>query len=176
MKNYLVIDVESIGLHGEGFAVAGVYLEKGKIKWEFCFSCPRSLCFGDADDRKWVGENVPELPITHKSSWNMREAFWEMWLLAKKSGALLAADCAWPVEAKFLRDCVSQDLANRKFNGPYPFVEISTVVSAAGFDPMIDYPREDCELPKHNPLMDARQSARLLLKSLEVLDNYANNP
>ncbi len=60
--SFFVFDVESIGLHGEGFAVAGgVYSKDGATQWEFSFSCPQEECEGDADDRQWVKENVPVL-------------------------------------------------------------------------------------------------------------------
>jgi hypothetical protein len=39
---------------------------------------------------------------------------------------------------------------------------------AAGQDPMKNHERRGDELPKHNPLADARQSARLLLEAIEV--------
>lgn len=65
---FFVFDVESIGLHGEGFAVAGgVYLPNGVAQWEFRLACPIDECAGDDDDRKWVKENIPAIEETHRS-------------------------------------------------------------------------------------------------------------
>ncbi len=172
MKSFFVFDVESIGLHGEGFAVAGgVYLENGATQWEFSFACPLEECAGDDEDRAWVKANVPLLEITHRNPHTMREALWAVWMRAKNMGAVMAAECAWPVEAGFLSACVKQDSAARKFAGPYPLVEISTYLAAAGFDPMATYGRTESEKPQHNPLCDARQSARLLAMAIEEIQS-----
>ena len=168
MKSFFVIDVESIGLHGEGFAVAGgVYLENGAAQWEFCFSCPLIEAEGDDSDREWVKENIPVIAVTHRSPKSMRDAFWGLWEKAKSEGASMAAECLWPVEAGFVARCIYDDIENRKWLGPYPFLEISSVMTAAGMDPMAVYGRTEAEKPKHDPLADARQSARLLSIALE---------
>lgn len=163
MKSYFVFDVESVGLHGEGFAVAGgVYLENGSAQREFRFACPMGGCTGDDSDREWVKENVPQIMETHRSPTAMRSAFWQEWMKAKSDGATMAADCLWPVEAGFVSQCVRDNPEVRKWEGPYPFLEISSILDAAGMDPLGKYPREPNELPVHEPLGDARQSARLL--------------
>lgn len=48
--------------------------------------------------------------------------------------------------------------------------DVASVRLAAGLDPLASAPRLDGELPAHDPLRDARQSARLLI---EALDKYA---
>lgn len=170
MKRYFVFDVESVGLHGEGFAVAGgVYLENGAAQWEFRYACPLAEAEGDEPDRQWVKENVPVISETHRSPKAMRDAFWVEWEKAKAEGAIMAADCLWPVEAGFVARCVYDDIEDRKWAGPYPFLEISSVLLAAGMDPLANYDRMPSELPKHEPLADARQSARLLSEALSKL-------
>jgi hypothetical protein len=170
MKSYFVIDVESIGIHGEGFAVAGgVYLENGAAQWEFCMSCPSNEAEGENCDREWVKNNVPLIEVTHRSPRAMREAFWLMWEKAKLQGATMAAECLWPVEAGFVARCIYDDIETRKWNGPYPFLEISSVMTAAGMDPMKTYDRTQSEKPAHHPLSDVRQSARLLSIALATV-------
>jgi len=167
MKSYFVFDVESIGLHGEGFAVAGgVYLENGAAQWEFCFASPTDQAEGEDSDRHWVKDNVPMMEETHRSLRKMRDAFWGEWVRAKKDGAIMAAECPWPVEAGFLSQCIADDVDARKWDGPYPFMEIASFLAAAGMDPMATYPRTPSEQPAHHPLKDARQSARLLSEAL----------
>lgn len=169
MKKFFVFDVESIGLHGEAFAVAGgVYCEDGSRESEFCFSVDPSGCFGREDDRKWVSENIPTSIIeqTHRFPRNMRDAFWARWMRAKEDGAVMAADCPWPVEAKFLIDCISDHPIGRNWEGPYPFIDIASVIMASGDDPLANSDRLPDELPKHHPLGDARQSARILFEAL----------
>lgn len=163
MKAYFVIDVESVGLHGQAFAVAGgVYLENGSPQWEFKLACPIDECDGLPDDRKWVKENIPTIQETHRTPQAMRDAFWPLWLKAKSEGAVMAADCLWPVEAGFMEQCIRDDSATRNWEGPYPFMEIASFLAAAGMHPLAKYDRTPSEMPVHDPLADARQSARML--------------
>lgn len=171
MRAFFIFDVESIGLHGEGFAVAGgIYLENGAIQEEFCFACPQEECEGDSEGRQWVKENVPALDITHRTPRLVRDAFWNEWALAKKKfpDITMAAECAWPVEARFLIACIEDEKQERFWSGPYPLHDVATLLLAAGNDPMANYPREESAKPCHNPLADARHSANLLAIALKV--------
>lgn len=164
---WLVFDVESCGLHGEGFAVGWVVVDgDGGL-----------LADGIAVSRThdplppWVIENVvPNLPrATHTTELEVRDAFWGVWFDWKRRGALLAADVAWPVEARFLAACVDDNPAERDWDGPYPLIDIASIRLAAGLDPLAVVERLPNELPVHNPLADARQSARLLIEALTTL-------
>lgn len=171
MKAFFVFDVESVGLHGEGFAVAGgVYLENGAAQWEFDYSCHVDSADGNDDDRKWVKENVPVLNITHRFPCGVREAFWQAWLKAKAQcpDIVMAVECGWPVEARFLCAVIDDEPEGRRWKGPYPLHEIASYLDAAGMDPMATYKRTPSEMPAHNPLADARLSARLLSEALAL--------
>lgn len=171
---FFVFDVESVGLHGEGFAVAGgVYLANGAAQWEFGYCCPIDEAKGDDEGRKWVKENVPTLKLTHRVPRGIRSAFWLDWLKAKAQSpnVVMAAECAWPVEARFLCAVIDDEPEERMWKGPYPLHEIATYLAAAGMNPMIPYPRTPSELPAHNPLPDARLSARLLAEALARMGN-----
>lgn len=177
MKNdqqlYMVFDVESVGLHGEAFAVGWVVVRRdGSHVASAEYGCDPASARGDADDLAWVREHCQtqrNVPAENGPYW-VRERFWEAWEYARKRGALLAADVAWPVEANFLSACIADKPEERKWCGPYPLVDISSVRLAAGFDPTKTEARHNGELPEHNPLADARQSSRLLLTALWVLD------
>jgi hypothetical protein len=56
--------------------------------------------------------------------------------------------------------------AKSAFDGPYPLYDISTLLLSRNEDPVGIFSRDETELPKHNPLCDARQSARILLEHL----------
>lgn len=164
---FFVFDVESIGLHGEPYAVgwvivdqSGNLLECGRI------AIPTEQAHGDDADRAWVQDNVPPIPPTHMSMKAMLVDFWGQWMKWKTAGAIMFAECGWPVESKFLSMCVHTDYASNKWNGPYPFHDVSSVMFSAGMDPMGTYERKHDEMPKHCPLADARQSARLLTTAL----------
>lgn len=189
----MVFDVEAIGLHGEGFAVG--YNVANPMTMEVLeegfFGCPPHMAEdctgyapyradvrrrshnGQADtDRTWIDENViPALGPYRLEALNTREvrsAFWERWLSWQSAGATLWAEWGWPVEARFLASCVD-DLSSQKENtrywaGPAPLHEISTLRLG-----LKDPPRLPHELPAHNPVMDSRNSLRLLLDSFELL-------
>jgi hypothetical protein len=163
-----VFDVESIGLHGEGFAVAGGVYQAGEPLGEFCFSCPPDIASGDDEGRKWVVANVASLTPTHANPVEVRDAFWQAWQAAKLKYPKIEmyGECLWPVEAGFLSACVRDKPGPRTWGGPYPFHEIASIMKAAGMDPMATYERTERESPAHHPLADARLSARLLYEAL----------
>jgi hypothetical protein len=162
---FMVFDVESIGLHGEGFAVGWVVVrDDGVLVADGCLACPTSTAHGDDEGRQWVSENCPILPTNCPNPQEVRRLFWNYWSEWKAQGAVMVADCAWPVEARFLIACVNDD-ASRTWGGPYPLHELASFMVAAGMDPHATYYRLPDE-PQHDPLGDARQSARLLVTAL----------
>ena len=166
---FMVFDVESIGLHGEGFAVAWVVVNRdGERLDEGCLSCDPGLCSGTDESRAWVGENVPALEHTSPTPQHLRNTFWSIWRHWADRGAVLVADCAWPVEANFLSACVKLNHAEREWRGPYPLHDLASVLLALGHNPLAVTERQPDELPAHHPLMDARQSARQLLEALKT--------
>jgi hypothetical protein len=174
---FMVFDVESIGLHGEGFAVGWVVVnEDGSHVASAAYTCDPDLAHGDDEHRAWVAEHVPWQGISRESSarW-VRDRFWEAWLYARKRGAVLVADCAWPVEARFLIACVEDAPEARGWEGPYPLHELASFMVAAGMDPLATCERLPDE-PEHHPLGDAKQSARLLVSALARLRGACREP
>lgn len=171
MTLYMVLDVESVGLHGEGFAVGYVVVDSdGTERGRGRYACPPRRANGDEDGRAWVAENVPDLPYEFQTPRAMRGRFWIDWWFWKKQGALLVADCGWPVEARFLAAGVDDMPAERTWEGPYPLHELATFMAAAGLDPLGARGRHNDELPEHDPLADAKQSARLLITALGIIE------
>lgn len=164
---FMVFDVESIGLHGEAFAAAYVVVNaQGKILNQACFSCPPEAARGSDDSRLWVATNVPPIGAQFRTPREVRAEFWRRWVTWKSAGATLVADCAWPVEARFLAAAVDDDPHVREWAGPYPLIDLSSVLLARGRDPLATGERLPDELPAHHPLADAKQSARLLVECL----------
>jgi hypothetical protein len=169
---WMVFDIESVGLHGEGFAYAAVVMSaNGVVVEEFGARCDPKYADGTSGGREWVEEAVPKnLPGLDSVPYplSVRDHFWAKWEAWRAAGAYLAADCAWPVEANFLSACVRDDADSRGALGPYPLIDIGSVLFACGMNPLAEYKRENNELPPHNPLNDARQSARLLREALHI--------
>jgi hypothetical protein len=176
---FMVFDVESVGLHGEGFAVGWVVVGGGKELESGRLACPAAAAYGTRSGREWVATNAPTMPNTHALPNDVRDAFWAAWLRWKGRGAVLAADCPWPVEARFLAACVEEARdpmtsgtetpeGERDWQGPYPLIDVASVRLAVGLDPLGTAGRLPNELPAHDPLADARQSARLLVEALRL--------
>lgn len=177
---FMVFDVESVGLHGEGFAVAYVVIDRlGDEKESGFFRCDPRKAIGTPEGLEWVQANVvPYLDAGLAQTFSdglgssvpraVREHFWHHWQRWNSEGAMLAADCLWPVEARFLADCIADDRHGREWQGPFPFIDVASVRLAAGLDPLGTVERLKMEKPAHNPLADARQSARLLMEALSL--------
>lgn len=169
---FMVFDVESIGLHGEGWAWGYVVITKDGERLDHGWrSCDPALAFGSDEGRAWVAENCPPLHPNSDTPIILRREFWAAWRVWKERGAVLVADCAWPVEAGFLSDCVRDNHDGRQWQGPYPLHELASFMVAAGMDPMATYDRLPDE-PQHDPLGDAKQSARLLIQALRKLGGH----
>ncbi len=169
-KLYMVFDVESVGLSGEGFAVAWCVVgADGAPLASAAYACNPELAHGSPEDLKWVQDNVT-LPVGFncESPLRVRDEFWDAWQYAKARGAELWADCNFPVETNFLAACIA-DKPYRSADAPYPFFDLTTLLKAVGKDPVGNFGRQPNELPAHNPLCDARQSARVLIETLNLL-------
>lgn len=162
MSLVFCVDVESIGLHGEGFAVGYVVVDGLGIEMEaVTLACPPGAAKGADSDRAWVAHNVPTLVVTHAAPRDVRTAFWDRWLHWSALGAQMVADCAWPVEARFLAACVDDLGSSAAWQGPFPLLDVSTLAVTLGQDPRAAGRRLANELPLHDPLADARYCARL---------------
>jgi hypothetical protein len=171
---FFVFDVESVGLHGEAFAFGYVVVDRlGQPRSHGYSTCSPKSCRGDEAGRSWVRANCPWVlkSFVHDYPQGVRDDFWRLWQQWKAEGALLAADVPWPVESRFLADCIDDNPDDRRTEGPYPLLDIASIRCAAGFDPLATEERLLFENPAHDPLADARQSARLLIESLDVLDS-----
>ena len=153
-----VFDVESNGLHGQGFAVGWVVVDHGEV-----LSSGFLRCSIEGKINPWVFENViPNLDDENcETSLDLRDGFWGAWMLAKEQGATAWADCSFPVETNFLAECVDDLPNHRQWLAPYPLHEIATVLCLNGLDAIYRHDRLDGETA-HHPTGDARQSARLL--------------
>lgn len=167
IDTFMVFDVESIGLHGEGFAVGWVVVTReGQRLAEGVMACDPARCIGTEGNHRWVSDNVPRLVCAFNHPRALRTAFWAEWRRWADRGAQLVADCAWPVEARFLAACVDDDEV-REWQGPYPLHDLASVMLICGRNPLETAARLADELPAHHPLHDARQSARLLVECLK---------
>ncbi len=160
INKFLVFDVESIGLDGEHWSVGGVLVDRsGLLLEDFHLSCQPVATYADY---VWVEKNcpVPQNGFNCRNPDEVLNEFVAVWKRLSKE-AWLVADCPYPVETSFLR------LAYNKMPPVYPLIDVASVLLATGRDPMVTYDRLPEELPMHDSLADARQSARLLVGALK---------
>jgi hypothetical protein len=145
----MIFDVESIGLHGEGFAVGWIVVWEGKIQERTLLTCHPDQAVGQPQGREWVMEHVwPQLcqyPLS-LSTHAIQEAFWQRWSILRGGNGMLMADCPWPVETNFLNACVAWDPQDRYWAGPFPLLDAATLRAYGQAKPTRDL---------HDPLQDA---------------------
>jgi hypothetical protein len=151
-KPLLIFDVESVGLHGEGFAVGWVVVQRDEEREQGYASCPILRAAGNREERRWVTRNVlPRLPPPNcETTRQVRDVFWLVWERIREHGGEMMADCGWPVEANFLSACVI-DEPMRAMRGPYPLREASEIRRQLGREVQGEH-------SDHHPTEDARQS------------------
>lgn len=154
------VDAESDGLYGDIWAIGAVVWQDGKIVDTFA----RQVSYEPEDE--WVLKNIwPLLDLPKSGKGKMREDFWAFWL-KHKEGTICLSDFGAPVEAYLFRRCIGDDLAERKWQGPYPMHELGTALYLAGVDPDVDRIAFSgiTDAVKHNPVDDARVSLACWLK------------
>lgn len=166
---FFVLDVESVGLHGEGYSPGWVVIDTttGREVDSDHLAVDPNICIGDQEDRNWIADNIPPIEVTNALRDQMLHEFWVAWLQWRARGAWMAADCASPVETRFIAEALALNLPASRWDGPYPLIDIASVLLARGIDPLATLPRLENELPKHHPTADARQSARYLMLALK---------
>ena len=163
---YFSFDVETDGLYGEPFAIAAVVVdENGRLLDQFCEKC---VAPGIADP--WTKENclpyLNEIPDCESRA-ALRRHFWDFYT-RYRAKCVIVADVPYPVEAGLLRVCVEENLKERKFLGPFPLIDVASVLFARGVDPLVDrnaYTGRSGQ--RHHPLDDAVASALCLIKAMQ---------
>lgn len=154
------IDAETNGLGGRAFAVAMTLTDSTGELDTFLRRCP----IGEVFTEPWVAENV--LPAIADLPDNCPGGYPQMLAdIGEQIAAWggrdipLIAHVAWPVEARLLLDVYSGE---RVWDGPYPLIDVASVLLAKGHDPLsVDgyLTKHDIPVPAdspHHPLYDAR--------------------
>lgn len=160
----LCFDLETNGLHGEAFAAGAIVIDATSNVLD-TFTA-RTNIVGEVDE--WVEQNVlpaiSDMPITHKDSHEMREAFWQWYLQAEPKSDYVLVSNGYPVEYRFLLQCQEENLAERYWQHPFPILDLSSLLIQAGLDPTSKNKLLNSLVTKenfksHHPLHDAKVSA-----------------
>lgn len=175
-KYLFSLDVETDNLYGDIFAV-GVTV--WNIKTRKIVEIFGSYAELDKVESQWCKDNI--IPLLQDSSKDflkvrnrklMRNMFWDKYIKWKDKSIILA-DFQYPCEANFFRKCVLDDLKEREWLGPYPIVDLGTMLLCAGLDPDLDrfvYTNSEI-LDKHNPIHDSIVSAKAFFKIQDTLNS-----
>jgi hypothetical protein len=162
-NNILVFDVESTSLHGGGFAVGAIVVNRGLTEVDRFELKSKE---GEQLANDWVKHNViphlNDMPFCNTDR-ELRDAFYNFYMKHRDTSEIWS-DCNFPVETNFLSEIVKDDFEGRQWTMPYPLKDISTIVA-------VDIDRvNECGisgLRKHNPLDDSISSAHILLKYIK---------
>ena len=163
---YFSFDVETDGLYGEPFAIAAAVVdENGAVLDQFCEKC---VSPGITDD--WTKKNclpyLGEIPDCESRA-ALRERFWAFYMRYREN-CVIVADVPYPVEAGMLRRCVEANLGERAFQGPFPLIDVASVLFAKGIDPLMDrLEYAGWQGKRHHPLDDAVASVLCLIKAMK---------
>lgn len=170
----LSIDVESNGLQGEAFAVGAVLIRADGTKLDDFLG--RAPIVGEVD--KWVKKNVlpsmKEVAEDYPTARDMRNAFWAWYRVAKDQADYVLVDNGYPVEARFLIACQSDEIDDRYWDHPFPLLDLSSMLIQVGVKPLairteFVADRLDPQMGRrHEPRTDAWVSALAAIKAWEL--------
>ena len=171
-KDLLIVDVESNGLWGQIFAVGAVRMTSGGRVLETY----RGRCHLDEVPGDWFTENRMEERLAHfplvGSQEDLMEDFLD-WKNDVQPGTRMFVDCGFPVDYRFF-DLIRLDKSWHKYS-PYPLYDISSIIMAAGEDPIVErleYAKElvgEKEGLAHDPVWDAEVSGLCAIRALREL-------
>lgn len=168
-KKKFFLDAESDGLYGELLSIAVLVIDEGGVEIErhYWGIDPKKI----EVESTWVEEHV--LPIMGQyecceNEEEMLNKFWSVWL-SYKDTAYAIADVGYPVEMGVFQKCIQMNPGERAYSGPYPMIDLSSMLLAKGIDPLTARKKllgrklED----QHNALRDVEISAEIWGKYLE---------
>lgn len=133
---YLFLDCESAGLRGQIFAAALIGND-GEVLFDGFFR------HTDLQTNSWLQENVEPNLIgnEYKDSLSFQTAFVAAYEAAREThgngeykSLAVVAHMGAPVEANFFQQLFEAGLIG-EFSGPYPLLDTSPLLAAAGYDP-----------------------------------------
>ena len=156
----LSIDAESNGLYGQAFAIGAYVTNDGGEIDRLVSRCPIR-----GKTNEWVAENVlpniTDIDIDQPNYTALLENFYKFYS-EHKNEADVIAHIPHPVETRLFRDMVKQDLDKRVFEGPFPLIDVGSIMKSKeiDFESVDKYLRKkkisvEFEGSSHHPLYDA---------------------
>ncbi len=165
----LSFDLETNGLHGPAFAVGAVIMDyDGNVIEEFSARCDIQ---GEVDE--WVQQRVipviENMPVTHKSYKDLRQAFWDWYVPAEATADYVLVSHGYPVEYRFLLECQQDNIEERYWQHPFPILELSSLLIQLDQKPQ----KGISGYTPHHPVDDAKVAAITAFKAFELSGRIA---
>lgn len=133
--NYFFVDAETDGLYGTFLSIAVAVSDKNGILLDRFYG--RIDIDRDQLQSEWVKRNVfdslSNAEKVYASEYELLEAVWDLWMKHRET-AYAVADVMHPVESRLFTECVRHDEKNREFLGPFPLLDLSTLLMTRGVD------------------------------------------
>ena len=187
----LSFDAETNGLYGKAFTLAAVVTDdpprfilpdslsrsSNVAQWAQETMTPPTLlasfvarCPIEGPVNQWVADNVlpqiEDIAITHGSYAEMVEAFYRFYM-GHRDEARTIVHVPYPVETTILRDMIIADIDARIWHGPFPLVDVASVLLASGYaEASVDAYNAShritipCAAGNHHPLYDSWAAER----------------
>lgn len=169
-KDLFFVDAETNGLYGSFLTVAIIHTDCfcNEIERYYWGIKPENMIVTD----EWTRNNV--LPILGdyvacENEYELLERVWAVWETCRERSYAVAY-VAYPVEARLFSECVRHDEANRKFNGPFPLIDLSSILYTKGLYPLTlpEESSDQTDAKQHNALYDVEQMILTYKKIMEV--------
>lgn len=168
-SNFFFVDAETDGLYGPFISIAVIvvnsqYQELERHYWGICREQLKV-------ETQWVKDNVLPVMGQYEPCQNEEELlskFWSVWE-RNSENTYGIADVCFPVEARLFEKCIRSDINDRMQKGPYPLIDLSSVLLAKGIDPLVD--RKSLQKGKgakqHNALNDVEMTIEIWKEVME---------
>ncbi len=163
----MFVDAETDGLYGTFLSVAAIFLDENGNEKDAFYGLLRNP--EKHVSSEWVKENVvPYLFDSvrsdndyYENEYDLVESFYAFY--QRYSDADIIADVPHPVESRLFSLAVSHDHKEREFKAPYPLMDLSSMLYARGYSPLVERRTfVDCsDLKLHNSFDDVRMSIRI---------------
>lgn len=160
------VDAESDGLYGSLISIAVIVTDYAGNELERCY-------WGIARDKlqiqnEWVKENVEPILGDYIECQNEQELlnrFWNVWERYYEQ-AYVVADVCYPVESRMFEKCIQLDIENRAMKGPFPLIDLSSLLLAKNMNPLADRTELVAmgNRKHHNALTDVEMSIEIWRK------------
>lgn len=173
---FIFIDAETDGLYGAFLTVGLVAAdESGKILEKAYYGIKKEhMLLTDAWTRENVWPVLADYEVCEDED-ELLEKVWAFWMQYREE-AYAVADVMYPVESRLLMKCVMKNEAERKYLGPFPMLDLSSMLMAAGYDPrvnrveLLDEDEKKVMMGRiHNALNDAEMTATIWYKLKKCL-------